>query len=113
MAAGGEYVRLGTGVQLARSGAGDMTSIVEARGARMVIADLGRYRIEPAYRARLPEVMEGQQRAITWYEEGKLRPVITATVLFEPAALQKAFEDFFRGATNVGKVVVSCGAQVR
>ena len=72
----------------------------------MVVADLGRYRSDPSYLARLPEVTEGQRRAIGWYEEGKLRPVITATVPFEPAALQRAFEDFLGGKTNVGKVVV-------
>jgi NADPH:quinone reductase-like Zn-dependent oxidoreductase len=108
VAAGGEYVRLGTEMQLARAGAGDVTAQVEARGAKMVVADLGRYRLDPKYAARLPEVVEGQRRAITWYEEGKLRPVITGVVPFEAAALQKAFEDFSRGVNNAGKVVVKC-----
>lgn len=108
VAPGGTYVRLGTPPQLARTGAGDVTAKVEARGARMVIADLGRYQLDPAYVARLPEVAEGQRRAIAWYEQGKVRPFITATVPFEPAALQRALEDFLAGKNNVGKVVVKC-----
>ncbi len=106
IAAGGEYTRLGTPMQLARFGAGDVTAAVEARGAKMLIADLGRYGTEPQFAARLPEVMEGQKRAIAWYQEGKLRPIITNTVPFDPAALQTAFEDFASGKTNVGKVVL-------
>jgi NADPH:quinone reductase len=106
VAAGGEYIRLGTEAQLARIGARDMTPEVVARGARMVMADLGRYRVDPAYIARLPEVIEGQRRAIAWYSEGKLRPVITSVVPFDAAALQAAFEAFLKGANNVGKIVV-------
>ncbi len=108
VAPGGEYVRLGTELQLQRSGATDMTAAVRSRGAEMIIADLGRYAVDPQYRARMPEVMEGQRRAIGWYDEGKLRPRITQTVPFEAAALQKAFDDFWSGANNVGKVVVRC-----
>jgi NADPH:quinone reductase-like Zn-dependent oxidoreductase len=106
VAAGGEYIRLGTELQLSRAGAGDMTPVVEARGAKLVIADLGRYRTDPKYIARMPEITEGQQRAITWYEEAKLRPVITSVVPFDAAALQQAFEAFSSGVNNVGKVVV-------
>jgi len=109
VAAGGEYIRLGTEMQLDRAGAGDVTAEVVARGAKMVVADLGRYRLDPKYMARLREVVEGQKRAITWYEEGKLRPVITRVVPFEAAALQTAFEEFLRGVNNAGKVVVKCG----
>ena len=108
VAAGGDYIRLGTEQQLSTRGARDMSSVVEARGAKLVVADLGRYGREPRYQARMPEVMEGQQRPLAWYDEGKVRPVITGTVPFEAAALQRAFEDFFRGTTNVGKVVVDC-----
>jgi NADPH:quinone reductase-like Zn-dependent oxidoreductase len=110
VAAGGEYIRLGTEVQLERAGVGDVTPRVLARGAKMIVADLGRYRVDPAYIARLPEVMEGQRRAIAWYEQGKLRPVITSVIPFEAEALQAAFDDFLRGVNNVGKVVVACGA---
>ena len=108
VAAGGEYVRLGTEMQLKNFGVGDFTAQVEARGAKMVIADLGRYRVDPKYAARLPEVVEGQRRAIGWYEEGKLRPVITEVVPFDAGALQKAFGDFLAGVNNFGKVVVKC-----
>lgn len=106
VAAGGTYIRLGTELQLARTGAGDLTPAIEARGAKMVIADLGRYQTDPEYLARMAEVTEGQRRAIRWYEEGKLRPVITAVVPFDAAALQRAFEEFASGVNNIGKVVV-------
>jgi NADPH2:quinone reductase len=108
VAAGGEYIRLGTELQLERAGAGDVTATVVARGAAMVVADLGRYRVDPKYVARLPEVIDGQKRAIGWYEEGKLRPVITRVVPFEAGALQTAFEEFGRGVNNTGKLVVKC-----
>ena len=108
VAAGGVYIRLGTELQLSRVGARNMTAAVEARGARFVIADLGRYQRDPVYIARLPEIAEGQRRAVGWFEAGKLRPVITSVVPFEAAALQKAFDDFRDGTTNVGKVVVKC-----
>lgn len=110
IAAGGEYIRLGTAMQLERAGARDVTDAVEARGAKMVIGDLGRYRTDPTYQARLPEVIAGQRRAIEWYSEGKVRPVITATVPFDADALQKALDDFRAGVTNVGKVVLKCRA---
>ena len=93
-------------MQLARVGASDVTAAVEARGAKMLMSDLGRYAMDPKFTARLPEVMEGQKRAIGWYEEGKVRPIITSTVPFEAGALQQAFEDFGRGKTNVGKTVL-------
>jgi NADPH2:quinone reductase len=106
IARGGSYIRLGTELQLSRAGASDMTATVEARGAKLIIADLGRYSRDPAYIARRPEVRDGQQRAITWYEQAKLRPIITGVVPFAPAALQQAFEDFAKGINNAGKVVV-------
>jgi NADPH2:quinone reductase len=106
VAAGGEYIRLGTPQQLLISGSQDMTSVVEARGAKMTIADLGRYARDPVYAAQLPKVVEGMRRAVPWYEEGKLRPFVTETVRFDAAALQSAFDAFVKGTNNVGKVVV-------
>jgi NADPH:quinone reductase len=100
IAVGGEYTRLGTKVQLDRANASDMTSTVEARGAKMRIGDM--------YNATSQQLLEGQRRAIAWYEEGKVRPVITTTVPFDAAALQKAFDAFSRGVNNVGKIVVDC-----
>lgn len=110
IAAGGDYLRLGTLFQLGQRDARDMTPEVEARGARLVETDLGRYQRDPAFLARVPEVIEGQRRAIAWYEQGKLRPVITATVPFDATALQHALEAHGAGASNVGKVVVRCAA---
>jgi NADPH2:quinone reductase len=109
VAAGGEYIRLGTAAQMTQFGVEDMTTVVEQRGAKMVIGDLGRYSTDPVYKSQMPKVAEGLRQAVRWYEEGKLRPVITQVVPFDPAALQKAFEDFLRGTINVGKVVVRCG----
>ena len=34
--------------------------------------------------------------------------MITDTVSFDAAFLQKAFEDFRKGTNNVGKIVVRC-----
>jgi NADPH2:quinone reductase len=106
VAAGGEYIRLGTPQQLMISGSPDMTAVVEARGAKMTIADLGRYARDPVYVAQMPKVVEGMRRAVTWYGEGKLRPFITLIVPFDASALQEAFDAFVAGTNNVGKVVV-------
>jgi len=109
IASGGEYIRLGTAAQMTQFGVEDMTTVVEGRGAKMVIGDLGRYSTDPLYKSQMPKVAEGLRQAVLWYEERKLRPVITQVVPFDSAALQRAFEDFLRGTINVGKVVVQCG----
>ena len=83
--------------------------MVEGRGAKMVIGDLGRHGTDPLSKSQTPKVAEGLRQAVLWYEEGKLKPVITQVVPFDSAALQRAFEDFLRGTINVGKVVVQCG----
>lgn len=108
VASGGEYIRLGTPVQLARYGAQDMRTTVEARGAKMLIADLGRYSADPQYKTQQSKLIDGLRQAVSWYEEGKLKPVITETVPFEATRLQQAFEAFLKGINNVGKVVVKC-----
>ena len=61
---------------------------------------------DPAYVAQMPKIVEGMRRAVTWYEENKLRPFVTETVPFDAAALQSAFDAFSNGTINVGKVVV-------
>jgi NADPH2:quinone reductase len=106
IAAGGEYIRLGTPQQIQLSGSPDMTAAVEERGAKMTIGDFGRYGRDPAYVAQMPKIIEGMRRAVTWYEENKLRPFVTETVPFDAAALQTAFDAFLNGTINVGKVVV-------
>ena len=110
VAFGGEYIRLGTEAQVARSGAENMQSVVEGRGARMVIADLARYGTDPLYQAQTAKLTDGLKQAVSWYENGQLKPVITATVPFDAAALQQAFDAFLNGTNNVGKVVVRCGS---
>ena len=80
--------------------------MVEERGAKMVIGDLGRYSMDPQYQAQRSKLRDGLKQAVVWYEEDKLKPIVTATVPFEAAALQKTFEAFLKGTNNVGKVVV-------
>jgi NADPH2:quinone reductase len=109
-ASGGEYIRLGTKDQVARSGAEDMQSVVEGRGARLVIADLGRYARDPVYQAQTGKLTDGLKQAVAWYENGQLKPVVTATVPFDAAALQHAFDAFLDKTINVGKVVVRCAS---
>lgn len=108
VAAGGEYIRLGTDMQMKLTGAGDMRSVVEGRGATWIIADLARYSLDPRYKAQRSKVSDGMKQAVTWYEEGKLKPIITETVPFDTAALQQAFDAFVKGINNVGKVVIAC-----
>jgi len=108
VASGGEYIRLGTPAQMTAFGLEDMTSVVESRGAKMLIGDPGRYRTDPLYQRQAQKLHDGQKQAVSWYEEGKLKPVITQTVPFDAAELQHAFEGFIAGTVNVGKVVVQC-----
>ena len=103
IASGGEYIRLGTAAQLAITGNEDMSSAVESRGAKMIISGDPDKRIEEAAKRT-----EGLSRAVSWYEEGKLNPMITSTVAFDASALQLALEAFRKGTNNVGKVVVKC-----
>jgi NADPH:quinone reductase len=108
VASGGEYIRLGTPEQVARVGAQDMTAVVEGRGAKMTITDVGRYSVDPKFMAQISKLRDGMRQAVTWYEEGKVKPVVTATVPFDAAALQQAFGAFISGTINVGKVIVQC-----
>jgi NADPH2:quinone reductase len=108
-ASGGEYIRLGTPMQLTAFGIEDMTSVVERRGAKLVIADAGRYSTDPVYIAQADKLAAGMQQAVSWHEEGKLKPVVTQIVPFGPQQLQEAFEAFLGGSNNVGKIVVRCG----
>ncbi len=109
VASRGEYIRLGTPMQLTAFGIGDMTSVVERRGANLMIADCGRYSTDPVYIAQSDKLVAGMKQALVWYEEGKLKPVVTQIVPFAPQPLQGAFEAFLGGINNVGKIVVQCG----
>jgi NADPH:quinone reductase-like Zn-dependent oxidoreductase len=108
VASGGQYIRLGTQAQMAQFGLADVASVVEGRGAKMLIGDPGRYRVDPVYQAQAAKLIDGYKQAVAWYEKGKLKPVITQTIAFDAAALQWAFEGFLKGTINVGKVVVKC-----
>jgi NADPH2:quinone reductase len=109
VASGGTYIRLGTPEQLARFGAQDMTAVVESRGAKILVADCGRYNTDPLYMAQVYKLVEGMKEAASWYREGKLKPAVTQVVPFDAAALQRTFQDFLGGTNNVGKVVLLCG----
>jgi len=111
VASGGDYIRLGTPTQLMNYGVQDLTPVVEGRGARLLIADCGRYSTDPQYIARLDQLAAGMEQAVRWYEEGRLRPRVTQAVPFGPAQLQSAFEAFLAGTNNVAKVVVQCGKE--
>jgi NADPH:quinone reductase-like Zn-dependent oxidoreductase len=109
IAAGGVYIRLGTREHMARSGLEDMTPVIKGRGAKLVVGDQSRYGTNPLYMVRALSLLGGPKRAVSWYTEGKLRPLITQTVPFEANALQAAFDAFLKGTNNVGKVIVQCG----
>jgi len=109
VASGGEYIRLGTPMQLTAFGIEDMTAVVERRGAKMVITDCGRYSTDPVYIAQADKLVAGVKQAVVWYEGGKLKPMVTQIVPFASQQLQGAFEAFLGGINNVGKIVVQCG----
>ena len=106
IAAGGVYIRLGTAAQVARSGAEDMGGVVRSRGARMVIGDLGRYRVDPTFEAHRRDLSQGLEQAVAWFEQGALKALVTQIVPFEANALQRAFEALLSGKSNAGKIVV-------
>lgn len=110
IATGGQYIRLGTQAHMTGFGLEDKTAAVEARGAQLLVGDLSRYRLDPAYQPQAPKLFDGLQKAVNWYNEGKLRPWITQTIAFGATALQLAFDEFVKGTINVGKVVVKVGS---
>ena len=59
IASGGEYIRLGTAMQLKQFGKPDLSSVVEARGAKMVIGDLARYTTDPEFQSQRANVSQG------------------------------------------------------
>jgi NADPH:quinone reductase-like Zn-dependent oxidoreductase len=109
IAAGGMYIRLGTQAHMTQFGLEDMTPVVKGRGAKLVVGDQSRYGTNPLYMVRALSLLNGPKRAVSWYTEGKLKPLITQTVPFDANALQAAFDAFLKGMNNVGKVVVQCG----
>lgn len=111
VAAGGEYIRLASDVQLKQFGLVDLTKVVEDRGAKMTIADLGRYGADPQFISRWPLVAKSFDRAVEWYAAGKLKPIVTQVIPFDALALQNALGDFGNGQINVGKVVVEIASQ--
>jgi len=77
----------------------------------MTIADLGRYSTDPQFIPQWPLVAKGYDRAVEWFETGKLKPIVTKVIPFDAIALQKALGDFASGTINVGKVVVEIAPQ--
>lgn len=109
VAAGGEYIRLASAPQLKSFGLVDLAQVVADRGAKLTIADLGRYGSDPQFIAQWPLIAKGYDRAVAWYAAGKLKPVVTKVIPFAATALNKAINDFGRGQINVGKVVMEIG----
>lgn len=106
VAAGGEYIRLASDIQLRQFGLEDLSQAVAERGAEMTVADLGRYSTDPEFISRWPLVARGYDRAVEWYAAGTLRPTVTRVIPFDAPALSQALGDFGSGKINVGKVVV-------
>jgi NADPH2:quinone reductase len=102
----GEYIRLASEIQIQRFGLTDLSQVVADRGAKMTIADLGRYSSDPQFMPRWPLVAKGFDDAVEWYAAGLLKPIVTTVIPFEAAALQQALGDFSSGKINAGKVVV-------
>ncbi|HUW39811.1 MAG TPA: zinc-binding dehydrogenase [Rectinemataceae bacterium] len=63
----------------------------------------------PVYIAQRGKLLDGLKQAVKWYEEGKLKPMVTQILPFGARQLQEAFEAFLRGSNTVGKIVVQCG----
>ena len=72
----------------------------------MRIGDFGRYWGQPEYAPQLWKMREALDKAAKWYEEGKVKPLVSAVVPFEAKALQKALDDINSGKSSVGKTVV-------
>jgi len=102
LACSGEYIRLGTDMQMKLTGAEDMRRVVEGRGAKWVIGDLGRYSVDAQYKAQMSKVIDGQKQAVSWSEEGKVRPVITETVPSTRRLCSRRL-NLHEGINNVGK----------
>ncbi len=106
VASDGTYIRLGPQAHMANFGLPDLAGEVEARGAKFVVGDPGRYRTDPEFIPHADQLLRGPAQAKSWYQEKKLAPIVTHTVKFTAPALQHAFEEFRAGTINVGKVVV-------
>ena len=78
----------------------------QAKGAQVLIGDLGRYWSTPEYRAQLWKMREALDQAVGWYEEGKVRPHVSTVVPFKAKALQRALDDLNSGKSSAGKTVV-------
>ncbi len=84
-------------MQFKLTGAQDMRAKVQARGAKFIIGDLGRYSTDPNFKAQMPKVLEGMTQAVRWYKAGRLKPVITEVVPLDAQALRQAFRSVSSG----------------
>ena len=104
IAKGGQWIRLGNWMRTTPGLQQEVEGTVTGRGGTVLLGDLGRYATDPAYVAKMPQVMEGHRLARQLYVEGRVKPYISATIPLEPALLEKAVRDSLRGV--VGKWVV-------
>ena len=102
VAKGGKWIRMGGWMMSPPELKAHVEATVTERGATMAVGDLARYTMDPAYKAKVPQLQAGLPLARQLYAEGRLQPYITATVPLEAAAVQRAVQD----KSAVGKVVV-------
>ena len=104
IAKGGQWVRLGSFDYDPPTRKQEVETIVNSRGGKVVIGDLGRYSLDPAYKDKLSLLADGLRLGRQLYAERRVRPFISATLPLDASALQQALQNSLTG--TVGKVVV-------
>ena len=104
VAKGGKWMRLGPWLLQPPEVKAAVETIVRSRGASMLLADLGRYTLDPAFAKIAGVVNDGLRLGKLLYAEGRVKPFVAETVPFEASAVQAAVLDVERG--SVGKKVV-------
>ena len=106
VASGGVWLRLGSWQGEQEEAEPEARRLVEQRGAKFTIGDLGRYARSPQHVAKMPQLRAALTEAIGLYEEGKVRPRVTSVLKFDPAAVQQAWDANKDGKAGLGKVVI-------
>ena len=103
VASGGQWIRMGSWMMAPPALKQQVESALASRQATMLLGDLAKYELDPAYRAKGGLLLEGVALGRQLYAEGRVKPHIAQVLPLEPAALQEALVNTSRGA---GKVVV-------
>jgi len=101
VAKGGLWLRLGPTVD-----ATEAIAIAEGRGAKVDFTDFGRYWFREPYTKQIGRFTPILKEAVEFYNTGRVRPYISATVPFEPKAVQQATIDNASSKGGAGKQVV-------